>query len=60
MLDWSDYEILGSGAAEVEKRGQERWRRRVEETQVSDGVLGMCVTAAVLAVLTGWVAWAWK
>jgi len=57
-LDLSDYVILGTGAKEVEERGVERWRRRVEETQVSDRMLGICAAAAVMAAITGWVAWA--
>ena len=59
-LDWSDYEILGSGAAEVEKRGRESWNRRVEETQISDRTLAICGTAMLLTALTGWAAWTWN
>ncbi|KAL6720643.1 hypothetical protein ACLMJK_002568 [Lecanora helva] len=59
-LDWNDYEVLGSGAAEVQKRGVERWRRRVEETQVSDRNCIICVAAVVLTGLTMWAAWACK
>lgn len=58
-MDWSDYEIRGSAAAEVEKKGQTRWRRRVEETQVSDRVLAVGAVVAVLAVLAGWAAQRW-
>ena len=56
-LDWSDYEMLGTGAAEVEKRGRERWKRRIEETQISDRTLSICGAAILLSVLTGWAAW---
>ena len=57
-VDWGDFEILGTGAAEVEKRGQTRWGRRIEETQVSNRTLGMGATAIVLlAGLVGWKAW---
>ena len=59
-LDWSDYEILGTGAAEIEQRGQEKWRRRVEETQVSGRTCVICAAAAMLTILTGWIAWSWR
>ena len=49
--------MLGTGAAEVEKRGRERWKRRIEETQISDRTLSICGAAILLSVLTGWAAW---
>ena len=57
-VDWSDYDILGSAAAEVERKGKTKWRRRVEETQVSDGVLVMSA-AGVLVGMTAAAWWIW-
>ena len=57
FVDWSDYEILGSAAGEVQRKGQTRWKRRVEETQVSDGVLGIGIGTVV--VCAGAAAWWW-
>ena len=57
FVDWSDYEILGSAAAEVEKKGQTRWKRRVEETQISDRVIGIAATG--FAVCVGAAYWVW-
>ena len=52
FLNWSDFEILGTAAQDVEKKGQTRWNRVVEETQVSNKMaglasLGLMVTCAV-------------
>ena len=60
-LDWQDYEILGSGAAALEGKKVEKWRRRVEETWVSDRTLGICAAGVVLAVVwgCGWGVWMW-
>lgn len=59
FVDWSDYKILGTAAAEVERKGQTRWRRRVEETQVSDKILGICAAGVLLisTAVAGW--WTW-
>ena len=62
FVDWNDFEILGTAAAEVAKRGQTRWRRVVEETQVSDraaclislGVMAACASAFYADRLLGW------
>ena len=59
FVDWSDYDILGSAAAEVKQKGQTRWRRRVEETQVSDRVLAVGAVIVVLAALAGCAAQRW-
>ena len=57
-VDWGDYEILGSGAAEIAKRGQTKWGRRVEETQVTLRTLGIVTLGTVaLAAYVGWKAW---
>lgn len=47
FVDWSDYDILGSGAAQVESKGKSKWRRRVEETQISDRALGIGVGCSI-------------
>ncbi len=59
FVDWSDYDILGTAAVEVERKGKTRWRRRVEETQVSDRVLGVGAAGVFLfgMAVAGW--WGW-
>ncbi|KAL8783771.1 MAG: hypothetical protein Q9213_004387 [Squamulea squamosa] len=52
-LDWGDYEISGTAAKEYENRAPTRWRRVVEETQITDrmaalyglGFVGVCAAA---------------
>jgi len=60
FVDWSDYDILGTAAVDVERKGKTRWRRRVEETQVSDRVLGVGAAGVFLfgmAVAGWWGGW---
>lgn len=53
LVDWTDFDISGTAAEEYESRAPTRWKRVVEETQVSDkmavlyglGALGLCATA---------------
>lgn len=64
FVDWSDFEILGSASAEVARKGQTKWKRRVEETQVSDRVIGVAVGALVLGAAGLWagslLGWGWR
>lgn len=60
FVDWSDYNILGSGAAEVEKKGTTRWRRRIEETQVSNKVIGMSAAGVFFFGVSAACWWAWS
>ena len=54
-IDWSDYIIEGSAASEVRRKGQTRWKRRVEETQISDRALAaMAVGALGVCGLLSW------
>jgi len=57
FLDWSDFEILGTAARDVEEKGQTRWNRVVEETQISNRMAGLAslgvMTACALAVYGG-------
>ena len=53
-VDWSDYVIEGTAAEEVERRGQTRWKRRVEETQVSDRALIAMVAGAAAICVCYW------
>ena len=60
FVDWTDYDILGSAAREVERKGKTRWRRRVEETQVSNGVLlgvGAAGTFLFGVAVVAWCGW---
>ncbi|CAF9929277.1 MAG: hypothetical protein ALECFALPRED_004289 [Alectoria fallacina] len=57
-VDWSDYNILGSAAMEVERKGKTNWRRRVEETQVSDREL-VVSAAGLLVCMTAAAWWLW-
>ena len=59
FVDWRDYNILGSAAAEVEAKGKTKWRRRVEETQVSDRMLGMSAAGLLLVGITAASWWLW-
>ena len=52
-VDWHDYDILGTAADEVEAKGCTKWRRRREETLVSDRALVMGLVSALLGVLGG-------
>ncbi|KAL8715831.1 MAG: hypothetical protein Q9220_000498 [cf. Caloplaca sp. 1 TL-2023] len=53
FVDWSDFQISGTAAKEYERKAPTRWKRVVEERQVSDkmaalyglGMVGMCATA---------------
>jgi len=58
-VDWADYNILGSAAVEVEGKGVTRWKRRVEETVVSDWMIavGAGVGAGALVAAAGWYFW---
>lgn len=57
-IDLQDYNILGSAGAEMEGKGVVKWRRRVEETQISDRTLRLgAIGVAVLALGGGW--WVW-
>lgn len=56
-VDWSDYDIRDGEGNQIDKRGQTRWRRRVEETQVSDRTLAIGAGVAILAVMMGLAGW---
>lgn len=49
FVDWNDFEILGTAAPDLKKKGQTRWRRVVEETQVSNRMAGLA-SLGVIAV----------
>lgn len=54
FLDWADYDVEGDGSEAVHRRGVERWRRRVEETQVQGKWLKVGAAAGLgLLVLGG-------
>lgn len=58
FVDWEDFDIWDGEAKKVEKKGQTRWRRRVEETQVSDRMLLMMGAGVLtLGVLLGLFRW---
>lgn len=59
FVDWSDYDILDGEGNQIEKRGQTRWKRRVEETQVSDRTLAIGAGLTMLAVMVGLAGWNW-
>lgn len=48
-LDWGDFEILGTAGRDLQERGQTRWKRVVEETQVSNRMAAMTGLAAMAA-----------
>lgn len=48
-VDWGDFEILGTAARDVEKRGRTRWSRVVEETQVSNRMAALAGVGAMAA-----------
>lgn len=58
-VEWSDYDVRDGEGVQIEKRGQTRWRRRVEETQVGDRALVLGAGVVVLAVWMGLVGWGW-
>ncbi|KAI4129002.1 MAG: hypothetical protein LQ338_002469 [Usnochroma carphineum] len=53
FVDWADFDISGTAAEEYEHAPPTRWKRVVEETQISDtmavlygfGALGLCAAA---------------
>ena len=55
FVDWSDYHILGTAAANVRQKGETRWKRVVEETWISDTkmgvVFGVTLSSFALALL---------
>lgn len=54
FVDWADFEILGTAKREVEGRGRTKWKRVVEETQVSNAMVAVCGGVAVVgAVVAG-------
>lgn len=57
-IDWSDYDISGSAAPDVARMGLVKWKRRVEETQISDRTLRLGAYAiAALVVVGSWTLW---
>ncbi len=60
FVDWSDYDILDGDGYQIEKSGQTRWKRRVEETQVSDRTLAVGAGVVTLAVVVGLAGWNWS
>ncbi|KAK0130124.1 hypothetical protein ONS96_000651 [Cadophora gregata f. sp. sojae] len=50
-IDWDDFDVIGSGAAEVKAEGITKWARVIEETQVSNTALlaGLLTTAGAVA-----------
>ncbi len=59
FVDWSDYEIRDGEGNQIEKSGQTTWRRRVEETQVTDRALAIGAGVVMLAVMLGLAGWNW-
>ncbi len=49
FVDWNDFEILGTAAQDLKKKGQTRWRRVVEETQVSNRMAGLASLGVIVA-----------
>lgn len=49
FVDWNDFEILGTAAQDLKKKGQTRWSRVVEETQISNRVAGLASLGIVVA-----------
>ena len=47
FVDWSDFELSGTAAPEIQKLGVTRWKRVVEETTVSGTVLGLVGLVAI-------------
>ena len=48
FVDWNDFEIFGTAAEDVERKGQTRWKRVVEETQVSNTMAALAGIGAVI------------
>lgn len=56
-VDWGDFQIQGTAARDVEKRGQTRWKRVVEETRISNTVAAlMGIGGAGLSAMAMWAA----
>ena len=49
FVDWNDFEILGTAAEQYKTKGQTRWRRVVEETQVSNRMAGLASLGLMVA-----------
>lgn len=47
QLDWTDYDISGTAAEDYKNVAPRRWKRVVEETQVSDRVAALYAVAAL-------------
>ena len=48
-VDWGDFEILGTAGRDLQERGQTRWKRVVEETQVSNRMAAIAGVGAMAA-----------
>ena len=53
FVDWTDFDVLGTAAADVRRKGKTRWKRVVEETQFSDTVIKLLATAVLGSLVVG-------
>lgn len=56
-IDWDEWVFGGTGAEEVRREGKVKWKRVVEETRVSNLVLGSGVVVAVVGAMVGGLLW---
>ncbi|KAI9814063.1 MAG: hypothetical protein M1827_003527 [Pycnora praestabilis] len=54
FLDWTEYEICGTAAAAYTRKGVTRWKRVVEETQVSNLMAGLATIVVSGAMVAGY------
>ena len=52
-IDWDEYDVGGTGKDTV--HGKVKWNRVVEETRVSNLMLGVGAVGAMGAMVGGWV-----
>ena len=54
FVDWTDFDLRGTAAADVYKKGKTKWKRVVEETQISNGAIGLACLTAIGVSLAGY------